>query len=505
MSSALLELSRLSKSFGSKRALDDVSLQFHAGEIHAVLGENGAGKSTLMNLMYGLLQPDAGVLRLAGRPFAPRHPHDAIRAGLGMVHQHFMLVRNFTVLENFLLGNTRFRMSRQGLQEAEQEVQKLCARLQVALATSRRINELAVGEQQRVEIIKILLRSARVLILDEPTAVLAPQEVEELFRLLRVLREQGHAIIFISHKLEEVKALSDRITVLRAGKVTGAFATNAVSTAEIAAAITSNTPRRTAPGAASLSPSKVLLKADAICGANNLGGLALDHISFELHRGEILGVAGVDGNGQTELAETLFGLRKISSGKLWMEEWDCTHAPTLARVQKGFAHIPADRRTMGLFPGLAIYENASIFTQHEAEYQWRGWLRRTRLQNWSTQLVQTFDVRTEDMTLPVETLSGGNQQKLVVGREVLRRPQVLIAVNPTRGVDLAATRKIHELLLAEKARGAAILLISTELDEIYGLADRLAVLFKGKLLGPFSAREPREHIGAKMLGTTQTI
>ena len=501
MSSALLELSHLSKSFGGKRALEGVSLQFHAGEIHAVLGENGAGKSTLMNLMYGLLQPDAGAMWLEGRPFAPRHPHDAIRAGLGMVHQHFMLVRNFTVLENFLLGNTRFRMSRKGLQAAEQEVQKLCARLQVSLDTSRRINALAVGEQQRVEIIKILLRAARVLILDEPTAVLAPQEVEDLLRLLRVLREQGHAIIFISHKLEEVKALSDRITVLRAGKVTGAFATNTVSTSEIASAITSNTTTLTAPPhIPASSPPEIFLKADAICGQNHSGGLALDHISFELHRGEILGVAGVDGNGQAELAETLFGLRKISSGKLWLEEWECTHAPILARVQKGLAHIPADRREMALFPGLTIYENISIFAQREL--QTRGWLHWPHLKAWSKALAQTFDVRTDDLALPVETLSGGNQQKLVVGRELMRQPRALLAVNPTRGVDLSATQKIHEFLLAERARGVALLLISTDLDEIYGLADRIAVLFKGKLLGPFSAREPREHIGAKMLGAT---
>ncbi len=500
MPPALLEINNLSKSFGNTRALDNVSLQFHAGEIHAVLGENGAGKSTLMNLMYGLLQPASGAMRLNGKAFAPRSPQEAIQAGLGMVHQHFMLVPTFTVLENFLLGNARFCLTREGLKKAEQEVQELCARLNITLDTSRRIHELAVGEQQRVEIVKILLRSARVLILDEPTAVLAPQEVEELFQLLRKLREQGHALIFISHKLEEVKTLSDRITVLRAGKITGEFKTHSVTTAEIAAAITPNAEAFSSRRAFSFSPKKIFLKAEALCAPNKFGGFALDHVAFALHSGEILGVAGVDGNGQAELAEVLLGLRKSTNGKLWLEEWECTHATTRARVQHGFAHIPADRREMGLFPGLAIYENASIFAQQERAFQTRGWLHWSRLKAWSAELVQRFDVRTEDTRLPVETLSGGNQQKLVVGRELMRQPKALIAVNPTRGVDLAATQRIHELLLAEKTRGAAILLISTELDEIYTLADRIAVLFKGKMLGPFSAQESREAIGARMLG-----
>lgn len=515
MPQPLLEIRHLSKSFGAKRALDNASLQFHAGEIHAVLGENGAGKSTLMNLIYGLLQPDRGAMQREGKPFAPRNPNDAIAAGLGMVHQHFMLVPTFTVRENFLLGNKRWRMTRQGLQRTEQEVQELCARLQITLDTSRRIRELAVGEQQRVEIVKILLRSARVLILDEPTAVLAPQEVEELFALLRLLRGQGHAIIFISHKLDEVKALSDRITVLRAGKITGEFETPRVTTAEIAAAIT---PPSSSPSVAqaslpasqnemlqssrafSSSPKKAFLKAEALCARTNSGALGLDHVSFELPRGEILGVAGVDGNGQAELAETLLGLRELEHGKLWLEEEDVSHATTRARIAKGFAHIPADRRAMGLFPGLAIYENAAIFAQHEPAFQTRGWLHWPRLREWSAQLVQTFDVRTDNVALPVDTLSGGNQQKLVVARELIRRPKVLIAVNPTRGVDLAATQKIHELLLAEKARGAAILLISIELEEIFALADRIGVLFKGRMLGPFAAHEPREKIGARMLG-----
>ncbi len=500
MPQALLEIHHLSKSFGNKRALDDVSLQFHSGEIHAVLGENGAGKSTLMNLIYGLLQPESGAMQLDGKPFAPRSPNDALQAGLGMVHQHFMLVPTFTVLENFLLGNPRFRMSRRGLQSATREAQQLCAQLRIALDTSRRIHELAVGEQQRVEIIKILLRSARVLILDEPTAVLAPQEANELFALLRLLREQGHAIIFISHKLEEVKAISDRITVLRAGKVTGAFETHAVTTAEIAHAITPNASVVIAPRASSLSQQKIVLQAEALCARNGFGNLTLDHVSFKLHRGEILGVAGVDGNGQMELAETLWGLRKSERGKLWLEGEEISRTTTRERVQKGFAHIPADRREMGLFPGLAIYENASIFAQRELEFQTRGWLHVQRMKAWSERLVQTFDVRTDDMTLPVETLSGGNQQKLVVGRELMRQPKVLIAVNPTRGVDLAATQKIHELLLAEKSRGAAILLISTELDEVYALADHIAVLFKGRMHGPFSTDEPRESLGGRMLG-----
>jgi len=499
MPSHLLEIQSLSKSFGSATALDGVNFTLAAGEIHALLGENGAGKSTLMNILYGLVQPDAGAMFLEGKSFSPPRPAEAIRAGLGMIHQHFMLVPDFTVRENFLLGNARFDFSQRGLQRLQKEVDRLRAQTGLQIDTARRVAELSVGEQQRVEIFKVLLRQCRLLILDEPTAVLTPAEVEELFVLLKRLRQQGYGIIFISHKLEEVKALSDRITVLRAGKVNGQFITAQAGLAEIAAAIA---PEATAPPAvpAVQASAQVMLKAEALHVRGNTETASLKNLSFEIHAGEIFGVAGVDGNGQAEIAEALLGLRPLQAGRLWLEEQEITQMALAARIQNGLAHIPADRKAMGLFPALPVYQNAAAFAHRAAPFQRKGWLRLHRLRAWSRELLDRFEVRVSGLEAPVATLSGGNQQKLLVGRELVRRPKLLVAVNPTRGVEVAATNKIHHLLRTEKARGAAVLLISTELNEIFALADRIAVLFHGRFAGPFRATVARSRVSALMLG-----
>lgn len=550
---SLLEINHLHKRFGSTIALDGVSLSVNAGEIHAVLGENGAGKSTLMNILYGLLQPEAGEMRLAGKPFRPASPADAIRAGIGMIHQHFMLVPDFTVMENFLLGNPRFGVRGAALQQAQTEVLELCRRLGIDInishpASSRRlpwlglrqilrmkkksrgdknneaprpsqhagfslnskIADLSVGQRQRVEIVKTLLRQCRLLILDEPTAVLAPQEVKELFALLQRLREEGYATIFISHKIHEVQAVSDRITVLRNGKISGAFNTAEASIEMIRRAIT---PVRQAQGkspssAPAAAQTKIVLRVQRLRARGNPGHLALDGLSFELRASEILGVAGVDGNGQAELAEVLLGLRQLEDGKIYFEDQDIDQqisrfgklTASQKRFVAGFAHIPGDRQQMGLFPELTIAQNAAALAYRAPDFNKHGWLQPAKLREYCQTIVNTFDVRVSNLDLPVTTLSGGNQQKLIVGRELARRPKVLIAVNPTRGVDLSATAKIHQEILAARAQGAGVLLISTELSEIYALSDRIAVLFKGRFAGIFPPEISAEEIGALMLG-----
>ncbi len=509
METPLIEIRNVSKSFDDHPALTNVSVDFCQGEVHAILGENGAGKSTLMNILYGLYQQDAGEIFLDGAKLDLKVPQDAINAGIGMIHQHFMLVPSFTVAENVVLGDSRYRGAHFDRTRAEREVAMLSRKLGLTIDSRAIVGDLAVGQQQRVEIIKALFRGAKLLILDEPTAVLTPQETEELFATLRRLRDEERAIIFISHKLAEVRALSDRVTVLRRGENVGTFLTEEVSENDLARhMVGENLVEFPPPEAVSIG--EPILHVENLWLRRPDGGEALRGLSFDLSPGEILGIAGVDGNGQRELAEELIGVRPprhkgfLERGRIWLGDQEITVLETRYRYELGIAEIPSDRRSMGIFPLFSIIENLMAYFHREKKFRWRQFLRPEAIRKWCVELIKLFDIRTETLEQAAEKLSGGNQQKLVVARELSRQPRVLIAVNPTRGVDIQAATRIRAELLEQKSRGAAILLISTDLDEIIELSDRVAVMVAGQFSGMLMAGAAREQYGRLMLGATST-
>jgi simple sugar transport system ATP-binding protein len=510
METPFLEIHNVSKYFGARAALQDFSIDFYQSEIHALLGENGAGKTTLMNIIYGLYRPDSGEILLDGKKLEVSGPQNAIAAGISMIHQHFMLVPSFTVAENVLLGDARYRGMAFDRKRAAKEIAQLARKLGLSVDPRAKVESLSVGQRQRVEIIKALFRGARLLILDEPTAVLTPQETEELFATLRRLRHEERSVIFISHKLAEVRALSDRVTVLREGKKVGTFLTEMISAEDLAKHMVGETlsplpPREPPPKAAPI------LHVENLWVRRTDGSEALRGVSFDLHPGEIFGIAGVDGNGQTELAEEIIGVRPprymgfLEQGRIWLGDQEITFLAAHFRFGLGMAEIPADRVSMGIFPGLSVMENLVAMAHREKKFRRGLFMRFGALRLWSKKLVELFDIRAASVDEPAEGLSGGNQQKLIVARELVRHPRVLIAVSPTRGVDIAAVALIHSELLDQKSRGAAILLISTDLDEIIDLSDRVAVLVAGKLF-PLQrdGKTDREQIGRLMLGATTT-
>jgi simple sugar transport system ATP-binding protein len=511
METPLIEIRNVSKSFGNRAALSNVSVDFCQGEVHAILGENGAGKTTLMNILYGLYQQDAGEIFLDGAKLELNVPQDAINAGIGMIHQHFMLVPSFTVAENVVLGDSRYRGAAFDRKRAEREVAMLSRKLGLTIDSRAIVGDLAVGQQQRVEIIKALFRGAKLLILDEPTAVLTPQETEELFVTLRRLRDEERAIIFISHKLAEVRAISDRVTVLRRGQTVGTFLTEEVSETDLARHMVGEDlvefPQSRFVG---MTVGEPILHVENLWLRRPDGGEALRGLSFDLSPGEILGIAGVDGNGQRELAEELIGVRPprykgfLERGRIWLGDQEITVLETRYRYELGMAEIPSDRRSMGIFPQFSIIENLMAYFHREKPFRLRQFLRPKAIRKWCVELIKQYDIRTETLEQPAEKLSGGNQQKLVVARELSRRPRVLIAVNPTRGVDIQSAARIRAELLEQKSLGAAILLISTDLDEIIELSDRVAVMVAGQFSGMLMAGAAREQYGRLMLGATAT-
>lgn len=495
-----LELINISKRFPGVLANDRVSFDVKAGEIHALLGENGAGKSTLMRQLYGMYQPDEGEIHINGVAQHFRSSADAIAAGIGMIHQHFMLVPTLTVTENVALGLKSSRGVRLDLDRVAARIEQLAKRYGLKVDPNAYIWQLAVGEQQRVEIIKALYRGADLLILDEPTAVLTPQEVNDLFAILQQMRADGHGLIFISHKLHEVLALSQRVTVMRDGRVVAVHDTAGMTKTQLASemvgrAVVLQYERPPAnPGAVRLQISNLWSKGDRTSDA-------LRGVSLDLHAGEIVGLAGVSGNGQRELAEVLTGLRTAYQGSVWLNGQDMTHARPLQRLKAHQASIPEERMREGVIKEFTVAENLILRDHNAPPYSQHRFLNFATITSKCKSLVENFNVKTPSLHTITQNLSGGNIQKLILARELDRKPSVLIAAQPTRGVDIGASEYIHQRLLEQRANGTAILLISEDLDEIRALCDRIAVMFEGQIVGIVDGRtSSAEELGLLMAG-----
>jgi simple sugar transport system ATP-binding protein len=496
----VLEMRGIRKEFPGVVANDDVSFDVRRGEVHALLGENGAGKSTLMNILYGLYRPDAGEIRLNGKPVSFSSASDAIDAGIGMVHQHFMLIPVMTVAENVVLGTEPVR-SGVFLDEpaAEKRVADMAKTFRFAVDPGALVEDIGVGQQQRVEIMKALYRNADLLILDEPTAVLTPQEASDLFEILRTLRREGISIIFITHKLNEVLDIADRVTVLRRGKTIETVPRAGATEASLARAMVGRdvllrvekTPAE--PGDVLLSVRDLHVRDDRLI--EKVRGVSLD-----VRAGEIVGIAGVDGNGQTELIDALTGLRRIESGTVTIGDHELTHAKAKAALDAGMGHIPEDRQRRGLVLEFSIAENLALHDYAKAPDARWGWTFPNRVVQRARSLIGEFDIRGGGPFTRAGGLSGGNQQKLVAAREISRDPKVLIAAQPTRGLDVGAIEYLHRRLIIERDEGRAILLISLELDEILSLADRILVLYEGEIVGEHTGEVSEEEIGLEMLG-----
>jgi simple sugar transport system ATP-binding protein len=496
-----LELKGITKKFGTLVANDSIDLVVESGEIHSLLGENGAGKSTLMNVLYGLYKADAGQILLDGKPVEFSGPGDAMAAGIGMVHQHFMLIPVFSVAENVALGHEPTK--RGGvldLDAARALVRKISDRFGFDVDPDALVEDLPVGVQQRVEIIKSLARDAKVLVLDEPTAVLTPQETDELMEIMRGLAKSGTSIVFITHKLREVKAVADKITVIRQGRVVGEAKPSAETT-ELASMMVGRDVGLTVEKKAA-TPGKVVLKVDDLSVLDDREHRAVDHVSFEVRAGEILAIAGVQGNGQTELAEAILGLRSIHSndGDISISGSSVRGKSVRSILEKGVGYVPEDRQKNGLVSEFSIAENLMLngsFTKPYAKGLGIAFGTRARL---AEERVKEFDVRTTSALTPAGKLSGGNQQKVVLARELSREVDLLIVSQPTRGVDVGSIEFIHERLVEERNAGKAVLLISTELDEVLALADRIAVMYRGRIVGIVDTKTDRAKLGQMMAG-----
>ena len=503
MTAPAVELSGITKRFPGVVANDNVNLRVAEGEIHAVVGENGAGKSTLMKILYGMQSPDEGRMLVGGTEVDFSSPSEAIEHGIGMVHQHFMLADNLTVLENVVLGAEPRRRGLIDRKAARRDLDALGASYGLDLHPDDLVETLEVGERQRVEIIKVLYRGARVLILDEPTAVLVPQEVEELFRNLRELKARGHTIIFIDHKLEEVLAIADTITVLRHGRTVANVDPADVTAHELAELMVGSelpTPS-TEPRVAD---DHVTLSVRDLSVMDESDRPALDHVALDVHRGEIVGVAGVEGNGQGDLIEAILGLRQTSGGQVLLDGEDIGSWPVRRRREAGIGYVPEDRHRSGLLLDAPLWENAMLGHQTMPPYARGPFLNRSGARSATTRIVDDFDVRTPGIDTSARALSGGNQQKLVIGREMAASPRLLVAAHPTRGIDVGAQAAVWENLRAARREGLAVLLVSADLEELIGLADRLVVMLRGRVVAELDPATTTPRIlGGYMTGADE--
>jgi simple sugar transport system ATP-binding protein len=494
-----VEMRDIVKCFPGVRANSSVCFDVEPGEVHALLGENGAGKSTLMRQLYGMYQPDEGEIIIDGVPTSFRSPADAIKAGIGMIHQHFMLVPTLTVAQNVALGQPSTRGPLVDIGTVTERIVALSEEYGMKVDPAACVWQLSVGEQQRVEILKALYRGASLIILDEPTAVLTPQEVRDLFETLRRMVGEGHSLIFISHKLNEVLAISDRITVLRDGKVIGTCATKDVSRQELVRMMVGREIKQLEPRPVAKGPE--LLGVQGLRAMGDRGTEALRGIDLVVHTHEIVGLAGVSGNGQREFAECLAGMRRAASGKVLLSGRDLTDADLNERIEAGMAYIPEERMKDGAIREFSVQENIFLHDHASRDFRHGIFLDFGKMRGHATSLVDEFAIKTPSLDTPIKNLSGGNIQKLIMARELSRRPALLVAAQPTRGVDIGATEYIHSCLLDQREAGTGILLISEDLDEIMSLSDRIAVMYEGAIIGVVDRGQASvEQIGFMMAG-----
>jgi general nucleoside transport system ATP-binding protein len=501
MGNVILETQHIVKQFPKVLANDDINIKLHEGEILCLLGENGAGKSTLMNVLYGLYQPTSGRIILDGQVVQFSSPRDAIERGLGMVHQHFMLLDPLTVTENIILGAEPGKGPMIDYRTARREVQELSDRHGLRIDPDAKIENLSVGLQQRVEILKALYRKARILILDEPTAVLTPQEVEEFFSVIRGLRDSGVSIIIITHKLEEVRAIAHRVYILRRGRIEGERSTEGVTTAELANLMVGRNVVLTVERTAHEVQPEPVFEIENLCVMGDRGVSAVQELSLTVRPGEVVGIAGVDGNGQSELAEAIMGLRPVQSGSMHHLGADVARISTRERIHRSISYVPADRHRYGLVLPFTVAENIALGYHDRSPNAYRGVLDYEGMNSNAEELIERFDIRTSGPGATALQLSGGNQQKVILARELSRKPTFLLVNQPTRGLDVGAIEYIHSEILAMRDKDVGILLISLELEEVFGLADRILVMYGGRIVRELITEETNEReVGLYMMG-----
>lgn len=497
----VVELKQITKRFPGIVANDSISLTLEKGEIHALLGENGAGKSTLMNIVFGLYQPDEGSIEIGGKPVVIDSPNKAIELGIGMVHQHFKLVEPFTVTENIILGMEPRKGLKIDYKSAAEQVRKLSELYGLQVNPHARIHDISVGMQQRVEIMKTLYRGADILIFDEPTAVLTPQEINELMAIMKRLVAEGKSIILITHKLKEIMSISDRVTIIRRGKVIDTVKTSETNPNELAEKMVG----RDVTFKVDKQEPKVgqtVLKLSGVNSKNKEGISVLDNLNFEVKAGEILGIAGVDGNGQSELVQAITGLRKIDSGSITVEGKEIANLSPRKISEMNVSHIPEDRHKHGLVLDFTVSENMVLETYYKSPYNRNGFMNNELIDKHAEELVQAFDVRTPSIHNAARSLSGGNQQKAIIAREIDKEPTLLIAAQPTRGLDVGAIEFVQKQLIAQRDQGKAVLLVSFELDEIMNVSDRIAVIYEGHIVGEVLPKDTNDQeLGLMMAGS----
>ena len=500
-----LHMQTITKRFPGVLANDRIDFSVHSGEVHALLGENGAGKTTLMKVLYGMYHADEGQILLNDAPVTIQSPTDAIDHGIGMIHQHFMLVESLTVAENVALGLKSSREPLTDLNKVSERIMDLANIYGLEIDPKSYIWQLSVGQQQRVEIIKAIYRGAALLILDEPTAVLTPQEVDEFFSIIREMAKDGHGLIFISHKLHEVIDISDRVTVLRDGKKVGTYQTAEVTKADLARWMVGRDVDFR-PAIAKVELGEVRLKVDDISCSSDRGTPGLRGVDLEVRSGEILGIAGVSGNGQRELAEVITGLREATSGRIELDGLDISDLPPIQRTDKFLSYIPEERMRDGMIKGFTVAENLVLREHHKKPFSTLGMLNLKAIESHSDELITNFQIKTPSQDTLAKSLSGGNIQKVVVARELSREPRVIIAAQPTRGLDVGAMEYVRERLLEERKSGTTILLISKDLDEIFALADRIAVIYEGQIMGVVQRKDATpEKLGLLMAGVEEGV